>query len=78
MSSELARKILLNSGYEIPIIGLGTWLSNEGDVAKAVSSAVQVGYRHFDCAYAYMNQFEIGNELNRLFNDGIVKVSFFY
>ena len=39
----------LNNGTEIPALGLGTWQSDPGEVKKAVSHALSVGYKHIDC-----------------------------
>ncbi|KAK7390495.1 hypothetical protein VNO78_25802 [Psophocarpus tetragonolobus] len=55
----------------IPSVGLGT--SRVDDVATAVTTAIQVGFRHIDCAQAYNNQAEIGSALKKLFDDGLVK-----
>ncbi|XP_019430790.1 PREDICTED: aldo-keto reductase family 4 member C9-like [Lupinus angustifolius] len=63
----------LNTGAKIPSVGLGTWQAEPGVVAKAVTTAIQVGYRHIDCAQAYFNQAEIGSALKKLFDDGVVK-----
>jgi len=38
----------LNSGTEIPALGLGTWQSQPGEVTKAVSYALSIGYKHID------------------------------
>ena len=63
----------LNTGAKIPSVGLGTWQAEPGVVGKAVTTAIQVGYRHIDCAQAYGNQAEIGSALKKLFDDGVVK-----
>ena len=53
----------LNSGALMPAIGMGTFGSDHVDareVAKAVAGALEVGYRHFDCASVYGNEAQIG------------------
>ncbi|KAL2215490.1 aldo-keto reductase [Thermoascus aurantiacus ATCC 26904] len=57
---SLGRKFKLNSGYEIPAIGLGTWLSKPHEVEDAVAHALRVGYRHIDTAAVYQNEAEVG------------------
>lgn len=54
-------------------IGLGTWKSEPGEVGNAIIEAVKLGYRHIDCAAIYNNEKEIGEALQTLFNDGVVK-----
>ncbi|ODN75902.1 hypothetical protein L202_05888 [Cryptococcus amylolentus CBS 6039] len=55
-----ATTFTLNDGRKIPSIGLGTWQSEPGQVAKAVESALKSGYRHIDAAWAYGNEKEVG------------------
>ncbi|KAF5940903.1 hypothetical protein HYC85_022070 [Camellia sinensis] len=67
------RSFQLNTGAQIPSVGLGTWQSDPGLVGEAVATAIKVGYRHIDCAQVYGNEKEIGLVLKNLFEDGIVK-----
>ncbi|CDZ98478.1 aldo-keto reductase [Phaffia rhodozyma] len=50
----------LNNGTTIPAIGLGTWKSPQGEVAKAVEHALKSGYTHIDGAWIYGNEKEVG------------------
>lgn len=63
---SLSKTLTLNDGNKIPQIGLGTWLSAPGEVAKAVEVAVRAGYRHLDLAKIYKNQHEVGEALSKV------------
>lgn len=65
--------VKLVSGAEMPALGLGTWKSEPGEVGTAVESAIEMGYRHLDCAPIYGNEAEIGESLEGLCNKGKVK-----
>lgn len=57
--------ITLSSGYEMPVIGLGTY-SLHGDVCiDALLSAIELGYRKFDTASSYGNEEEVGEAIRR-------------
>jgi diketogulonate reductase-like aldo/keto reductase len=57
----------------MPLVGLGTFLSKPGEVAKAVKAALHSGYRHIDCAEGYDNQKEIGEALSEIWKEGKIK-----
>jgi len=59
----------LNVGTNIPAIGLGTWRLENAKVGQIVHDAVEMGYRHFDCASFYGNQKEIGDALQPYFTN---------
>ncbi|RDX69440.1 NADPH-dependent aldo-keto reductase, chloroplastic [Mucuna pruriens] len=73
MASDDLRLFELNTGAKIPSVGLGTWRAEPGVVAHALATAINVGYRHIDCAQIYGNEKEIGDALKKLFADGAVK-----
>jgi len=58
------------NGDSMPSLGLGTWKAASGEVAGAVTAALELGYRHFDCASIYGNEAEIGESLKQAFAAG--------
>ena len=50
-------------GGVIPVMGLGTWQSEGSDAELAVSTALQLGYRHVDTATGYGNEAQVGRAL---------------
>lgn len=58
-----APTITLNSGYEMPIIGLGTYSLLGETCITSVKSALELGYRKIDTAYMYNNEEEIGKAI---------------
>jgi diketogulonate reductase-like aldo/keto reductase len=47
-------------GFQIPIIGLGTWTLRGRDCARLVEQAIRIGYRHIDTAQMYGNERAVG------------------
>ena len=66
------KTVTLNSGYEMPIIGLGTWTQNDEETANSVYYALEDGYRLIDTAQYYGNERGVGEGLKRAIDDGIV------
>lgn len=64
----------LNNGKTIPALGLGTVASKDPkDVKDQVITAVKAGYRHIDTAWFYGTEKYIGEALQELFAEGIIK-----
>jgi len=55
--------IMLNNGQPIPQLGFGVFLVEPEDTAEAVSTALEVGYRHIDTAEMYGNEKEVGETI---------------
>ena len=58
METEITkRKIKLNNGKEIPLIGFGTFqIRKISELEKALKSAIKYGYRLFDTSVTYGNE----------------------
>lgn len=56
--------VLLNSGYAMPRIGLGTWPLQGTACMRAVGSAFGVGYRLIDTAAHYGNEEAVGKAIH--------------
>ncbi|KAF5379086.1 hypothetical protein D9615_005917 [Tricholomella constricta] len=55
-----SKSVKLNTGTEMPTVGLGTWKSAPGAVEHAVEFALKHGYKSIDTAAAYQNEAEVG------------------
>jgi alcohol dehydrogenase (NADP+) len=76
INPALVPKVKINTGEEIPGIGMGTFGSDRfgaEEVSRAVAGAIRCGYRMFDCAACYGNEPEIGEVFQAAFDEGIVE-----
>lgn len=74
MKLDINTKVRLNNGVEMPLFGLGTWESPEGEaVINAVRWAIASGYRHIDTAFIYGNERGVGKGLKRSLEDQNLK-----
>lgn len=61
---NITSTVKLNNGVEMPIFGLGVFMSKEGtEVENAVKVALQNGYRHIDTAAIYKNERGVGKAI---------------
>jgi len=67
------RFVLNNGDGEIPALGFGTLVSDSRETRNATRAAVEVGFRHLDCAERYRNEEEVGAALKELLADGTVR-----
>lgn len=54
---------ILNNGVALPPIGLGVFQTPPDQTVAAVSTALEVGYRHIDTAASYGNEREVGQAI---------------
>lgn len=60
-----APTVRLSSGYDMPIIGLGTYSLHGSTCVNSVKSALAAGFRKIDTAHAYENEEEVGQAVRR-------------
>ena len=63
MSSTKVPTVTLHNGVEMPILGFGVFQIPPDETEQAVSTALEVGYRHFDTAASYQNEEAVGRAL---------------
>lgn len=68
-----APTVTLNSGYEMPILGLGTYSLQGETCKKSVKTALSNGVRLIDTAYMYGNEKEIGEAINEVLAEGQIR-----
>ena len=67
------RTVKLNSGYEMPIIGIGTYLLSTAQAEESVYNALKVGMRLIDTADIYGNEVGVGRGIRRAMQDFGIK-----
>ena len=58
-----SKTVLLNSGYSMPINGLGTYSLLDDICVESVKTALKDGVRLIDTAYMYKNEAEVGQAI---------------
>src|SRR3954447_20422569 len=63
-TSQLPADVVpLTAGSQMPLVGFGTWQIKGDDAVRAVSVALETGYRHLDTATVYGNEAKVGRGL---------------
>lgn len=64
--------VLLNSGYEMPILGIGCFRLSQEEAENSVYWALRDGYRLIDTARIYGNEAGVGRGIQREIDEGFV------
>ena len=67
------RTVLLNNGYEMPIIGIGTFRLSSAQAEESVYNALKVSMRLIDTADIYGNEEGVGRGIRRAMQDFGIK-----
>lgn len=67
------KTVTLNSGYEMPILGLGMFSLSDSEAENSTYWALKAGFRLIDTTRIYGNEAAVGKGLQRAINEGIVK-----
>ena len=66
------KTVTLNSGYEMPILGIGCFSLSDEEAENSVYWALSDGYRLIDTARIYGNEEAVGRGIQRAIDEGIV------
>ncbi len=66
------KTVKLNSGYEMPILGLGTYALSDEQAENSTYWALKAGFRLIDTARIYGNESGVGRGIKRAIDEGIV------
>ena len=64
---------LAHGSGAIPAVGFGTLISDPEASRQATKTALDVGFRHFDCAERYRNEEAVGDAMQKAFQEGEVR-----
>ena len=59
------KTVRLNGGYDMPIVGIGTYSLTGATCVNSIVTAIQNGYRLIDTAYMYHNEREVGEGIKK-------------
>ncbi|XP_075131482.1 aldo-keto reductase family 1 member C1-like isoform X1 [Leptodactylus fuscus] len=76
MALKLDPYVVLNDGHRMPVLGFGTYSPppyTKEQAGESTKVAIEVGYRHIDCAITYGNEEEVGKAIRTKIADGTVR-----
>ncbi|MFB6073783.1 MAG: aldo/keto reductase [Haloarculaceae archaeon] len=56
-------EFVTRAGTSVPVVGLGTWQMSTDTAYRAVSTGLELGYRHVDTAQLYENEDGVGRAI---------------
>ncbi len=68
-----ARIPLTHGSGAIPAVGFGTLIPDPLATKQATKTALEVGFRHFDCAERYRNEQAVGDAMQEVFKAGTIQ-----
>ena len=67
-------RLPLNNGAgAMPAVGFGTLFRDLSTTTEAVKCALEMGFRHFDCAERYRNEEQVGVAFQQVFAAGLIR-----
>lgn len=67
-----SKTVRLNSGYDMPVLGLGMFSLSDSEAENSTYWAIKAGFRLIDTAKIYGNEEAVGRGLQRAIDEGIV------
>jgi diketogulonate reductase-like aldo/keto reductase len=64
---------LTHGSGAIPAVGFGTLIPDQVATTQATKTALEVGFRHFDCAERYRNEAAVGDAMQAVFKAGTIR-----
>ena len=72
-SNQRVPTVKLNSGYDMPVLGIGTYSLHNETCVNSIYTAIQCGYRKIDTAYMYGNEEEVGEAVRKAITNGLIE-----
>jgi D-xylose reductase len=71
MRENPMKSIPVRSSKPLPAVGIGFWKVENQNAAEVARNAIQMGYRHLDCAADYGNEAYVGIGIERALQDNL-------